>query len=154
MKSSRTQNTTSGTKKGKKDSGAVITEEYYAAVRKFPLVAIKSNEQNRKALVILEELMHAGNRGELSSGEEVYLEALAILIEEFEMKTYPTPKSDPIDILKFLMEHSESRQIDLVPHIFETQSIVSDVLRRKKKLTVQHIKRLSERFKVDPELFM
>lgn len=148
------QNTISGTKKGEKQSKIAIDEDYFAAVRKFPLTVIKTKEENKRALEIVNHLMDADSKGTLSPGEDVYMETLIVLIQEFEEKTYPTPKSDPIDMLKFLMEQSESRQIDLVPHIFETQSIVSDVLRRKKKLTVQHIKRLSERFKVEPELFM
>ncbi len=154
MKSSRMPNTTDGIRRGNKHSRIVVGEDYFAAVRKFPLAAIKTEVEHKKALTILESLFQTDDDGSLSPGEEIYLEALMILIQEFEEKTFPTPKSDPIDILKFLMEQSESRQIDLVPHIFETQSIVSDVLRRKKKLTVQHIKRLSERFKVEPELFM
>ncbi len=153
MKSSRIQNTTSGIKRNKKHSASVISDDYLAAIKKFPLRAIKTEKENREALEILAELMHATNRGNISPGEDMYMEALMILIEEFESKTYKFEDPSPVEILQFLMEQNELRQVDLVPEIFETQSIVSDVLRGKKKMTMEHVKRLAERFKVSIELF-
>jgi HTH-type transcriptional regulator/antitoxin HigA len=37
--------------------------------------------------------------------------------------------------------------------IFGTPSIVSEVLREKRGLTIEHIRRLSQRFHVSPEVF-
>ena len=45
------------------------------------------------------------------------------------------------------------RETDLVD-IFGTPSIVSEVLKGKRNLTVEHIRRLSQRFHVTPELFI
>ncbi len=52
-----------------------------------------------------------------------------------------------------LMRASGLKQKDLVD-IFGTPSIVSEVLKGKRNLTVEHIRRLSERFHVTPELFI
>lgn len=51
-----------------------------------------------------------------------------------------------------LIEESSVRQKDLVP-IFKTESIVSDVLKGKRKLTVEHIQKLGEFFNVSPAEF-
>ena len=51
-----------------------------------------------------------------------------------------------------LMLASNLKQKDLVD-VFATPSIVSEVLRGKRKLTTEHIRRLSRRFHVSPEVF-
>jgi len=51
-----------------------------------------------------------------------------------------------------LMEQHELRQKDLVG-VFGTPSIVSEVLNGKRELNKDHIKRLSDRFHISPELF-
>jgi HTH-type transcriptional regulator/antitoxin HigA len=50
------------------------------------------------------------------------------------------------------MEEHQLRQKDLA-EVFGTESIVSDVLNGKRELNKDHIKRLSERFHVSPEVF-
>jgi HTH-type transcriptional regulator/antitoxin HigA len=51
------------------------------------------------------------------------------------------------------MAANDLKQKDLVD-IFGTSSIVSEVLHGKRQLTTEHIRRLSERFHVSPELFI
>jgi len=50
------------------------------------------------------------------------------------------------------MDQHSLRQKDLVD-VFGTPSIVSEILSGKRELNKEHIKRLSERFHVSPELF-
>jgi len=50
------------------------------------------------------------------------------------------------------MEANGLRQKDMVD-IFGTASIISEVLNGKRKFTTEHIRRLSRRFQVSPELF-
>ncbi len=50
------------------------------------------------------------------------------------------------------MEANSLKQKDLVD-VFGTPSIVSEVLNGKRGLTIEHIKKLSRRFHVSPELF-
>lgn len=57
-----------------------------------------------------------------------------------------------VELLKVLIEETNLKQKDLVP-IFKTESIVSDVLKGKRKLTVEHIQKLGEFFKVSPSVF-
>ena len=76
----------------------------------------------------------------------------SLLIEEFEEKHYQLKAASPAEVLVELMDVHNLKQKDLVG-IFATESVVSEVLSGKRSLTVDHIKRLSERFHVSPELF-
>ena len=62
------------------------------------------------------------------------------------------PRAEPLSVLRFLMDQHGLMQKDLVD-VFGTPSIVSEVLSGKRELNKEHIKRLSERFHVSPELF-
>jgi len=55
-------------------------------------------------------------------------------------------------MLQFLMDQHGLKQKDLID-VFGTPSIVSEVLNSKRELSKEHIRRLSARFKVSPELF-
>ena len=62
------------------------------------------------------------------------------------------PRSSPLQMLQFLMDQHGLKQKDLVD-VFGTPSIVSEVLNSKRELSKEHIRRLSARFHVSPELF-
>lgn len=78
---------------------------------------------------------------------------LTLLIEDFEARHYALKPASPIEHLQELMAAQDLKQKDLVD-IFGTASIVSEVLHGKRHLTMEHIRRLSERFHVSPELFI
>ena len=63
-----------------------------------------------------------------------------------------TAKEQPTEAEKKLIDLLTVRQKDLA-EVFGTESIVSDVLNGKRELNKDHIKRLSERFHVSPEVF-
>jgi HTH-type transcriptional regulator / antitoxin HigA len=56
------------------------------------------------------------------------------------------------ELLEVLIAEQNLRQRDLVP-IFKAESIVSDVLHRRGKLTVSHIHKLAAFFYVSPAVF-
>lgn len=61
------------------------------------------------------------------------------VIEEFEKDNYTIDSPDPIKAIKIRMEELQLRQKDLVG-VIGTKSIVSEVLNRKRKLTVNMIR--------------
>jgi len=73
-------------------------------------------------------------------------------LENFEEKAYALKPAPPIEILNELIEANGLKQKDLVD-VFGTPSIVSEVLNGKRGMTIEHIKKLSRRFRVSPELF-
>lgn len=70
----------------------------------------------------------------------------------FEKRTYKIRSATPIEVIEELMAANDLKNKDLVG-IFATESVVSEVLRGKRSLTVEHIKRLSERFNFSPAIF-
>ncbi len=78
---------------------------------------------------------------------------LAILIDEFEDKNYPIELPDPIEAIKIRMEEMQLKQIDLVDAI-GGKSRVSEILNRKRKLTVEMIRNLTTRLNLSPSVLI
>ena len=98
---------------------------------------IKSEADYRNALKRLEIIFDAPIDTE--DGNEA--EILSMLIENYENKYYPIEAPDPIEAIKIRMEELNLKQKDLVG-ILGGKSAVSEVLNRKKKLTVDMIREL------------
>ena len=75
------------------------------------------------------------------------------MIEDFEERRYKLKPSSPVEVLQELLRANGLRQKDLVD-VFGTPSIVSEVMKGKRQLTTNHIRKLSQRFHVSPELFL
>ncbi|MDF5712512.1 MAG: transcriptional regulator [Rhizonema sp. NSF051] len=88
----------------------------------------------------------------LTSDEEDYLNILGTLVYEYEKTQEPVPDIYGVDLLKVLIEENELLQKDLVP-IFKTESIISAVLKKERKLTTRHLEELAEFFKISPAAF-
>lgn len=91
------------------------------------------------ALKRVEFLMDA----KLGSKEFDELDILSTLVESYEAKHYTIDAPDPIEAIKFRMEQEGLLQKDLVA-IFGNKSRVSEVLNKKRKLTLDMIRNLHE----------
>lgn len=101
------------------------------------LKPIKSDQDYRNALNRLEVIFDASM--ESKEGDEA--EILSLLIENYENEQYPILPPDPIEAIKIRMEELNMRQKDLVG-VIGGKSRVSEILNRKKKLTVDMIREL------------
>lgn len=90
----------------------------------------------------------------LTSAEEEYLDLLGTLLWAYEAQTENKTAYQlrGVDLLKGLLDLHGLKQKDLIP-IFKTESIVSAVLHRKRRLTAEQINKLAIFFKVSQELF-
>jgi HTH-type transcriptional regulator/antitoxin HigA len=112
---------------------------------------IRTQEENEKALVIVEELMHRQNR---SLEENELYELLIILIEKFEREFYaPGEASTAHSMLLFLMEQQDINQEDLVG-VIGNQEVVTEVIAGKREMTQEQARAIGEFFKVAPSLFV
>lgn len=111
---------------------------------------IHSEEQNDLYLRQVEELL--AREESLTVAERELLDLLTLLIEDFESRHYELPQASPLAVVDFLMDQHGLKQKDLAD-VFGTPSIVSEVMNGKRDLNKEHIRRLSERFHVSPELF-
>ncbi len=103
------------------------------------LKPIKNKTELKKALNRIDELWGAKRNSE--KGDE--LDVLMMLVEKYEEEHYPIPPSDPIEAIKFLMEQKALTRKDLEPYL-GTRARVSEVLNKKRSLTLPMIKRLHE----------
>ena len=132
-------------------STASSRPEYATLLAKTLPAVIHSEKENEHYTALLEELDH--KPGKLLPAEQRLAELLTLLIEDFEEKHYSLRSATGIEALEELMEANRLKQKDLVG-IFRTPSIISEVLNGKRKLTTEHIRKLSRRFHVSPELFI
>lgn len=107
---------------------------------------IRSQEDLSAAFARVEKLWGA----EMGSPEGDELEILALLIEKYEDEHYPMPPSDPIEAIKFRMDQQGLTPRDLEPFI-GTSGRVSEVLNRKRKLSLAMIKRLHDGLRIPYE---
>ena len=95
---------------------------------------IHNDADYQKALSRVDNLW--GAEQDTPEGDE--LEILLVLIEAYENKNYPMPPSNPVDAIYFLMDQRDLTRKDLEPFL-GPKSRVSDVLNRKRNLTLHQI---------------
>lgn len=81
-----------------------------------------------------------------------YLSAVIPFVEQYEKKEFRIGPATPEQVLAFLMEQHDLSQYDLAKEL-GGQPVVSQILRGKRRLTREHIERLSRRFGVTPATF-
>lgn len=129
----------------------IVAQPEYAALlaRALPAV-IHSEKENERCIAVLETLERKGEK--LTAAERRLAELLTVLIENFEEQAYALTPARPVEVLRELMQANDIKQKDLLD-IFGSPSIISEVLREKRGLTIEHIRKLSRRFHVSPEVF-
>jgi len=110
---------------------------------------IKTETDYRTALKRLEIIFDAP-AGSMESDEA---DLLGLLIDDYENKHYPIETPDPIEAIKIRMEELHLKQIDLVNEI-GGKSRVSEILNRKRKLTLEMIRNLTRRLNLSPDLLI
>ena len=111
--------------------------------------AIKTEQDYNQALKRLEIIFHA----EIDSPEGDEAEVLSILIEKYEETHYPIEMPDPIEAIKFKMEQMGMKQKDLAEIVGFT-SRVSEILNRKRKLTLSMIRKLNTALHIPTEILV
>jgi HTH-type transcriptional regulator/antitoxin HigA len=109
---------------------------------------IRSEEQHQEYLLEMQNLI--ASNPEPGSPAADHLELLSVLIEAYENQKFPIEVPDPIDAIHFRMQEQGLKQADLVPY-FGTRSRVSEVLSRKRPLTVHMIRALASGLGISTE---
>ncbi|MCF2491288.1 type II toxin-antitoxin system HigA family antitoxin [Dyadobacter sp. CY347] len=71
------------------------------------------------------------------------LEAITVLAIDYEKRHFPIPKPDPIEAIKERMEQLHLSRKDVAPY-FGGENRVSEVLNKKRNLTIKMIRELSK----------
>ena len=130
-----------------------LPRSFEELVRMMPPQAIMDDVHNANALEIIDRLMASGR---LTAGQALYLETLVQLVAAYEGQRYAIQTADisGIDALKHLMEQNGMNASDLARLLGVHPSLGSKILNGDRSLTVQHLRKLSDRFRVNPRLFM
>jgi len=113
---------------------------------------IKTEEENERTLGIVESLMAKGE-GNMTPEEDALLELLTNLVHDFEERAYPIPRSEPHEMVAFLLEQRGLAPKDLWP-VVGSKSRVSEILAGKRALTKEQAKKLAEFFHAGVDLFI
>ena len=110
---------------------------------------IRNEKDYQKALNRLEDIFDA--KKETEEGDE--LEIISILIDRYENEQFPIGLPDPIEAIKFRMEQMGMKQKDLA-EIVGFKSRVSEILNKKRKLTLDMIRKLNTTLHIPTEVLI
>ncbi len=129
------------------------SKEYLALIKRFPLRLIRNEEMLDLASNLFSELvLKAESR---TSCESDYLSILGKLIREYEDAHKATPsRMTPQRALESLMEDNAISQSELARQLEASQSVISEFLSGKRRLSMTLVLKLADRFRVSPELFL
>jgi HTH-type transcriptional regulator / antitoxin HigA len=130
-------------------------DEYLELVRQFPLKPIRHESDHAEAIRLLAPL--AGRFEQLSPDQKEYVEALSILVRDFERRHHDDRlslrRTTPLERLRFLMPENDISVSDL-GRIIGSQSAASMVLTGQLSLSKSHIARPARRSNVNSGLFI
>lgn len=110
---------------------------------------IKTEEQYREALKKIDSLIDS----KPNTTEFELLEVLSILADDYENKHYAIEPLDPIEAIKYEMEEQGLKQKDLIQY-FGSKEMVSQVLNKKRPLTLRMIKSLYQNFGISADVLL
>jgi HTH-type transcriptional regulator/antitoxin HigA len=110
---------------------------------------IKTDVDYQKALKRLEEIFDA----KIGTPESDEADILGLMVDEYEKKHYQLDAPDPIEAIKIRMEEMQLKQVDLADAI-GGKNRVSEILNRKRKLTVEMIRNLTKRLNLSAGLLI
>lgn len=110
---------------------------------------IKTEKEYQAALSRLEEIFDS--KKDSNTADE--LELLALLIEKYEDEISPIDLPDPIEAIKFRMDQLGYKQKDLA-HAIGLKSRVSEILNKKRKLTIDMIRKLHDTLGIPTEVLI
>jgi HTH-type transcriptional regulator/antitoxin HigA len=113
------------------------------------IAPIRNEKDYQNALERLELIFDATKGSE--QGDE--LEILSILIDRYENENFPIGMPDPIEAIKFRMEQMGMKQKDLA-EVVGFKSRVSEILSKKRKLTLDMIRKLNTTLHIPTEVLV
>jgi HTH-type transcriptional regulator / antitoxin HigA len=133
------------------ESNAVPDVWYELIGSLYDLRPIRSKRVYGQAMKALTAVMRVARR---NRDQNDYLETLSALVGEYEAKTSRVgAEHDPIENLKFLLEANAMTGSDL-GRLLGDRSLGTRLLKGERSLSKNHIKVLSQRFRVSPSLLI
>ncbi len=110
---------------------------------------LRNDKDYRAAIAEIDRLWGA----RVGSPEGDRLEVLAMLVERYEQERWPSGPIDPIDVIEFFMDQNNYSRGDLA-RVLGSAPRVSEVLRRKRALNLEMIRKLAAKWRIPVELLV
>lgn len=110
---------------------------------------IKTEEDYQQALRSLEALFDAP----VGTPESDEADILALLVDDYESRYHAIEAPDPIEAIKVRMVEMQLKQVDLAEEL-GGENRVSEILNRKRRLTVEMIRKLAGRLHLSTALLI
>ncbi len=115
------------------------------------LKIIKTRKEHHAALAELKRLIVSDPAPGSEDAEKIGV--LALIVESYEKKHFPLPDPDPVEAILFRMEQQGLTRSDLVP-LLGSRSKVSEVLARKRSLSLSMIRALHQALGIPAEVLV
>ncbi len=137
----------------KQNNNAKLPGRFEDLVALMPPQAILDDIHLENSVEMIDALMASGK---LTKGQAIYMETLVQLVQAYEASNHAIDTADisGLESLKHLMVENEMNASDLARLLGVHASMGSKILKGERSITVDHLKKLSKRFKVSPELFI
>lgn len=130
---------------------AAVSPLYLKLIRKFPLRPIRTDAELDRAIAVVDALVVRMN--ELAPEEQDYLDILSDIVEKYESEIDPEPIVPPHVMVRELIAFRGATQAEVARATGIGESVLSEILRGKRKMGRKTITTLAGYFKVDPGLF-
>jgi len=128
-----------------------LTRYGHLLAKTAPMV-IKTHADHQRMLAVVDKLMRKGE-DKLTPEEDALLELLVDLIHDFEEERYPIPKSQPHEMLSYLLDQKGLMPKDLWA-VLGSKSRVSEILSGKRSISKEQARKLATFFRVSVALFI
>jgi len=108
---------------------------------------LKTERDYKAALAYVERLM------ERSQPDKAEFELWSLLVENYEEAHFSVATPDPIEAIRFRMDQAGLQPADLLPYL-QTKSKVSEILNRKRPLSLNMIRALHRGLKIPAEVLV
>lgn len=112
---------------------------------------VRNEREYRRTMRLIDGLM---KKPKLSRAEGELLELLATLAEQYESIEYPTPQASQADLLAHLIDARGVTQAELARQSGVPRSVITNVLKGRRKISQANIARLAVYFHVSPAEFI
>jgi len=136
-----------------KTTAEKLPGRFKALVQLMSPQAIIDDVQYENTVEMIDCLMASGK---LTKGQEIYLETMVQLVQAYEAQNHAieTANLGGTDALRQLLDENDMSASDMARLLGVHASMGSKILKGERSLTVEHLRRLADRFKVRIELFM
>lgn len=108
---------------------------------------LKTERDYKVALAYIERLM------DQPSPDQAELELWSLLVEKYEEERFPIATPDPIEAIRFRMDQAGLQSTDLHPYL-QSKSKVSEVMNRRRPLSLSMIRALHRGLKIPAEVLV